>query len=103
MTVADGGGFGGEPRPALVIQDDDLAGLGTVAVALFTTVLTDASLVRLRFQPSDENGLSAPSDLMTEIIVAVRKDRIGKVIGRLGTDEMARVDRRLAALLGLAG
>jgi mRNA interferase MazF len=103
VTVAAGGGFGGKPWPALIIQDDDLAELETIVVALFTSSLTDAPDVRMRFEPSAENGLLSPSDLMTEILSTVRRDRVGKVIGHLGRDDMARVDRRLVALLGLAG
>jgi mRNA interferase MazF len=103
VTIATGGGFGGKPRPALIIQADEFSGLATVAVALFTTELTDIPLARLHFEPSDENGLNSASDLMAHILVTAPRDRVGKVVGALSRDDMARVDRALLVFLGLAG
>lgn len=102
MVVAAGGGFGGKPRPALVIQTDHYSGLSTVVLALFTTVLTDAHL-RPRFEPSDNNGLRQTSDLMVDILVTARVDQIGQKAGALAAEEMTRVDRALITFLGLAG
>lgn len=103
VTVAAGGGFGGKPRPALVLQADDFAELGTVVVALFTGTLTETQLIRLRFPATKANGLARTSELMIDILVTARRDDIGKVIGRLDDDEMERVDQALLTLLGLAG
>ncbi|HVQ07653.1 MAG TPA: type II toxin-antitoxin system PemK/MazF family toxin [Allosphingosinicella sp.] len=103
VTVATGGGFGGKPRPALVIQADQIDASATVVVALFTTDLNDIPLTRLRFDPSAENGLRSVSDLMIDVIVTARRGRTGRVIGTLSEDEMTRVDRALLVFLGLAG
>jgi len=102
VTVAAGGGFGGKPRPGLVIQADQFDKTATVILALFTTELAEIPLTRLRFDPSDENGLRRISDLMLDVIVTARRDRTGKVVGSLSDDDMARVDRALLVLLGLA-
>jgi mRNA interferase MazF len=101
VTLAAGGGFGGKPRPALIVQGDEFARLGTVAAALFTGTLTGAANVRPRFQPDQENGLIAPSELMVDILVTVRRERVGNVIGRLNEDQMGSVDAALAVFLGL--
>ena len=103
VTVAAGGGFGGKPRPGLIIQCDDYHDLPTVVVALFTIELVKSSDLRRRVDPSEGNGLLVSSDLMTDVMITVRKDRIGKVIGSLSTEDMARIDRALLVFLGLAG
>lgn len=101
MTVAAGSGFGGKPRPALVVQSDAFATADTVILALFTTTLTGAAMVRPLYEPSPENGLQQPSELMTDILVTARRTNVGRVIGRLSPAELARADRILVALLGL--
>jgi mRNA interferase MazF len=103
VTVAAGGGFGGKPRPALIVQHDAFAETGTVVVALFTGELRDASIFRPRFEPDGANGLRAPSDLMIDILVTARRENVGKVVGRLGPADLERADRALAVFLGLAG
>lgn len=103
VTIATGGGFGGKPRPAVVVQADVFASASTVVVIPFTGELANLPLLRLRFQPDPRNGLHAPSDLMTDLPVAARRGDVGKVIGTLPPEDMARVDRALFVFLGLAG
>jgi len=102
VVVAAGAGFGGKPRPALVVQSNDFPELDTAVLALFTTDLVDAPLFRPRFEPDDGNGLERTSDLMTDILVTVRLAKIGKIVGRLRDDDLARADRALIVFLGLA-
>ena len=103
MTVALGGGFGGKPRPALIVQADAFETIDTIVVALFTSDLSDAAPVRPRFQPTSRNGLREVSDLMVDVIVTGRRSKVGDVVGRLSVEEMARANRALLSLLGLAG
>lgn len=103
VTVALGGGFGGKPRPAVIVQSDAFETVDTIVVALFTSDLSDAAPVRPRFQPTRGNGLREVSDLMVDVIVTGRRSKIGEMVGRLGLDEMTRVDRALLTFLGLAG
>ena len=103
MKVAAGSGFGSKPRPALIIQAAAFAGLGTVVVALFTGTLNEMPISRPLFEPTPENGLISTSDLMTDILITVRHERIGGVIGRLNDEDMRRVDRALLIFLDLAG
>jgi mRNA interferase MazF len=101
VLVAAGSGFGGKPRPALVIQADTYSGLSTIVLALFTTTLTGATL-RPHLRPTTSNGLMQPSDLMVDILVTVRRDRIGDVLGRLSPADMTQVERALLVFLGFA-
>ena len=60
VTIATGGGFGGKPRPAVIVQSDKFAEVPTLVVAPFTSELSDARVLRLRFQPESGNGLRRP-------------------------------------------
>ena len=102
VTVAAGGGFGGKPRPALVVQSDGFTELPTVVVALFTSTLVEASLIRPRFAPDANNGLLLVSDLMADILVTVRRNQVGEVIGSLSVSELARAEQALLLLMGFA-
>ena len=103
VTVAAGSGFGGKPRPALVVQADEFALAGTVVLALFTTSLNEMPYVRPRFQPGADNGLVAPSELMVDILITTRREKVGKVVGRLSGEDIARANRALLLFLGLTG
>jgi len=103
VTVAAGHGFGGKPRPALVIQADEYEQISTVVVLLFTSELIETPVSRPRFEPTPENGLVSTSDLMTDIFVTARRKNIGGKIGELNDEAMALVDRALIVFLGLSG
>lgn len=101
VTVALPGDFS-KPRPALIIQADQFEHTGTVAVLLITGTLADAPLLRVTVKPGDNNGLRKTSQIMIDKPMAVRRDRIGKVIGRAGDETMLAVSRSLAVFLGIA-
>ena len=102
VLVAPPGDFG-KPRPAVVVQSDALtdAGIGSVLVCLITSHLTEAPLFRLRLEPTKKNGLRKASDIMTDKLLAVSRDRIDGVIGRLDSTTLVRLNRTLAFVLGL--
>lgn len=102
VTVAAGSGFGSKPRPALVIQTDDLADLTTVIVVMFTSDIGHRPRTRPHVPPDATNGLREPSDLMADLPIAVRRNKIGPVIGRLPPEAMARAERALLLVLGFA-
>lgn len=103
VTVAAGGGYGGKPRPATIIQSDNFAATGSVTLCLFTTDAVDAPLLRLKVEPSPGNGLAETSWLMVDKIVSVRREKIGRQLGKLGAHDLVRLDRALIVFLGLAG
>jgi len=92
----------GKPRPALVIQADQFVETGTVTVLLVSGTLVDAPLIRPTVQPTPENGLRKPSQVMVDKAVSVKRDRLGPSFGRLDDEAMLSVTRSLAVFLGVA-
>ena len=102
-TVAGGGDFMGKPRPVVILQDDRFADTGSVTFCPFTTNPTEAPFFRLEVQPTAENGLQAPSRLMVDKITTLRRTRLGRRLGRLGSDEMTELRQAVLVFLGFSG
>lgn len=100
VTVALAGDFG-KPRPALIVQADPFEDTATITVLLLTSDLADAPLIRLTVEPDAANGLRAPSQIMVDKAMTVRRERIGPAFGRLDPEAMVAVNRSLALFLGL--
>ena len=102
VTVAASGDFG-EPRPAVIVQTDALPeNHASVVVCQLTSELADAPDFRVTIEPEPENGLRLTSQVMVDKPVTIRRERIGRKIGRLGNQDMARLGIALAFVLGLA-
>jgi len=101
VTVAMQGDFG-KPRPALVIQADQFNEHATVTVLPLTSALVAAPLLRITIEPSTENGLQKPLQVMLDKAVTVKRDKIGAAFGRIDANAMVEVDRCLAVFLGIA-
>jgi len=101
VTVAVRGDFG-KPRPALIIQADAFAGNATLTVLLVSSALVDAPLLRLTVQPDAANGLCRPSQIMIDKAMTIMRTKIGEAFGRLDSNAMVEVERRLAVFLGIA-
>lgn len=102
-TAAGGSGYAGKPRPVIIVQDDRFDATDSVTVCAFTTDPTDAPLIRIPVEPSEMNGLSAPSRMMVDKLTTVRRSKLGEQIGRLGDEDMVRLGRAMVVFLGLAG
>lgn len=92
-----------KPRPALVIQADQFAELGSVVILPITSTLVDAPLLRPTVEPTPENGLRKASQIMLDKPMTVKADKIGAIFGHLNDASMVSVNRSLALVLGLAG
>ena len=101
-TVAGGKDYAGKPRPIVILQDDCFDMTNSVTVCAFTTDPTDAPLFRLLIEPSDRNGLRAPSRLMVDKLTTVSRSKIGRQIGRLNDEDLMRVNRAVVIFLGIA-
>jgi mRNA interferase MazF len=101
VTLALSGDFG-KPRPALIIQADQFAATVTVTVLLVTSTLVEAPLLRVTVQPTEENGLRKPSQIMVDKAMTVKRDKLGPSFGRLDPDALLEVERCLAVFLGIA-
>jgi mRNA interferase MazF len=53
-------------------------------------------------EPAPENGLRLRSQIMTDKLLALRRDRIRRVIGRIDAETSEKLDRALLLVLGLA-
>jgi len=101
VTIAMQGDFG-KPRPALVIQADQFNEHTTVTVLPVTSTLIATPLFRVTVQPSAENGLQKPSQVMVDKTMTVRGDKIGQAFGRIDADTMVEIERCLAVFVGIA-
>jgi len=101
VTIALQGDFG-KPRPALVIQADSFSALSSVTVLPLTSRMVDASLLRVTLEPSAENGLQKPSQVMVDKAVTVMRDKLGPPFGRIDAEVLIQVERCLAVFLGIA-
>jgi mRNA interferase MazF len=102
VLVAAKGEFTGKPRPGLVVQADLFnATHPSVTVCLVTSELHDAPLFRPTLAPSPENGLQVASQVMVDKLVSVRRETLGRRIGRLDPTSQADVDRALRLWLDL--
>ena len=102
VTVAAAGDYG-KPRPAVIVQTDVLpAAHASVVVCQMTSECSDAPDFRVTIEPIDQNGLRARSQVMADKPVTIRRERIGQRIGRLDDKDIARLNRALAFVMGLA-
>lgn len=103
VTVAAPGDYG-KPRPAVIIQADAInaAEPASVILALVTSHLREAPLLRLTIEPTPTNGLQRPSQVMVDKLFTVPAAKLGPVIGRLSDQELVMLNRQLAFVVGLA-
>jgi mRNA interferase MazF len=101
-SVAARGAYTGKPRPAVVVQDDRFDATASVTLCAMSTDPTDAPLFRLLIAPDELNGLDQPSRLMVDKLSTVPKTNLGQRIGRLGDEDLVRLDRAIVVFLGLA-
>jgi mRNA interferase MazF len=102
IVVAVASGDYGKPRPAVVVQTDVLQGvIDSVIVCPLTSTLVDAAMIRPTVEPTPENGLARRSQIMTDKIVALHRDRVREVVGRLDQATLRELDRSLLFVLHL--
>ncbi len=103
VTVAAQGDYG-KPRPAVVIQANALNQLDTEStiLALVTSTVRDAPLLRLTIEPTEENGLHRTSQIMVDKLLTIRRNRTGKTVGQLTDKQLVELTRLLALVIGIA-
>jgi mRNA interferase MazF len=102
VTVAVAGDYG-KPRPAVIVQSDAFPEThASVVLCQMTSELSDAADFRVTIEPSGETGLRRRSQIMADKPVAVRREWIGRTIGRLAADDIRRLNVALAFVMGLA-
>ena len=101
VTIAMQGDFG-KPRPALVIQANQFSEHSSATVLPITSTLVSAPLLRIKVQPSADNGLQKPSQVMVDKAITIKRDKVGPAFGRIEADALMEVERCLAVFLGIA-
>ena len=87
----------------MVAQADEFnADLTTLFVCPVSSDLQDKLLLRPLIEAAPESGLRVRSQIMTDKMLALRRDRIRRVIGRIDTETSGLLDRAILVLLGLA-
>ena len=101
-TASGDAGYARKPRPVIVVQYESFDALDSVTICGFTSDPADLPLFRILIEPSKLNGLHAPSCIMVDKILTVRKEKLGYRIGRLSDQDIIRLDRALATFFGLS-
>lgn len=92
----------GKPRPAVIVQADVLNdNLRTVVLCPLSSFSSDPSFFRVAVEPTIENVLRLPSEIMVDKIQSANRSRIGEAIGRMDDDTMNHLARSLTIVLGL--
>lgn len=92
----------GKPRPAVIVQADVLTdNLRTIMLCPISSYSSEPSLFRVAVEPTPENGLRLPSEIMVEKLQAANRTRIDKVIGHLDDQTLRKLARALTLSLGL--
>jgi mRNA interferase MazF len=103
VVVAATGDYG-KPRPAVIVQTDALRETHAwVVICRMTSEIADAPDFRLTIEPSESNGLCVRSQVMADKPVTIRRERVGRTIGRPAGDDITRLNTALAFVMGLAG
>jgi mRNA interferase MazF len=93
----------GRPRPGIVVQADQITGgLSTILICPVSSDMQDGLSLRPVIEVAPGNGLRLRSQIMTDKLVALRRDRIRRVIGRIDAETSEQLDRALMVLLGLS-
>ena len=93
----------GKPRPGVIVQADELGDTTTsVLVCPLSSDLSDFRRTRPVVEPSAANGLRLPSQIMTDKVNPLRRDRIRRVIGSLDAESTERLNSALLVVFGLA-
>ena len=95
----------GRPRPGIIVQSDDLGdGTTTVLACPLSSDVQANPNPRLRplVDPAPGNGLRVRSQIMTDKLLAQRRERVRQVIGAIDSETKNRLDMALLLVLGLA-
>jgi len=102
VTVAAPGDYG-KPRPAVVVQTDAHPSThASVVVCQMTSECSDAPDLRVTIESTVKNGLRVRSQVMADQPVTVRRERLGRLVGRLEDHDISRLNVALAFGMGLA-
>jgi len=92
----------GRPRPAIVVQANALGDAATtVLICPLTSEMTEELPIRPIVGPNPENGRRIRSQIMTDKLLAVRRERMTRALGSIDSRTRDELDRALMIVLGL--
>jgi mRNA interferase MazF len=93
----------GKPRPAVVVQADEFGEETTpVLVCPMSSEVRQSTHISPVVEPKAEDGLRITSQIMTDKMPVLRRDRIRRVLGHLDASTQDALDRALLIVGGLA-
>jgi mRNA interferase MazF len=92
----------GWPRPVVIVQADELGDSTTTILACpITSEVAEKLAIRPMLEAADGNGLRIRSQIMTDRMLAIPRDRVRQVIGVIDPLTAGRLDTALLLVLGL--
>ncbi|YCI05533.1 type II toxin-antitoxin system PemK/MazF family toxin [Ensifer sp. D2-11] len=99
-TMAAKGAYTGKPRPAIIIQNDEIP-FDSVVVVPTTTTWVDAPWFRIEIDPTEANGLTERCYAMSDKIVTIPKANLGKKLGALDEIPIKLLESAVLEVIGL--
>ncbi len=90
----------GKPRPALIIQSDAAFPSGYFTYLPITSDLLRVPDIRIALQPTAQNGLRVPSEVMVDMIQTSSSSRFDKTVGVVDADTLRIIESALSLHLG---
>jgi mRNA interferase MazF len=91
----------GKPRPGVLVQSDELGALPSLIVCPMSSYIDAPNQMRPIVDPTVQNGLLVRTQIMTDKLNTLRRDRVRRVIGTLDSETRERLDTALLLVLGL--
>lgn len=101
IWTAAAAGLASKPRPVLIVQDDRFSNSASLTVCLMTSDTIVLDQFRVLLEPTDANGLRAPSQIMADALMTIPRTKFGVRIGAVRAQDMTALERRLIVYLGL--
>jgi len=93
----------GRPRPGVVVQAEEFnEELSAVFICPVSSDLQERLPLRPMIEANPSNGLRLRSQIMTDKMVALRREWVRRVIGHIDAETSEKLDRALLVVLGLA-
>lgn len=93
----------GRPRPSVVVQADEFSNATTtVIVCPITSEIAERLPIGPIVEPNATNGLVVRSQIMTDKLLALPRERVRREVGSIDDDTADQLDRALLVVLGLA-
>ena len=92
----------GKPRPAVIVQSDLFNPThGSIVVCPITSHIVDTPMFRIRLDASKQNGIKVESQIMIDKVMAIKREKIRKKIGKLAKSDVSKLDLALKLWLNV--